>query len=183
MRIEYRVEEENAPDGYDVYINDFTVENVMKGGLSVSKKVDGNAGDKDKEFGFKVELDDKTVNGVYGEMEFIDGTAEFTLKDGETITAEGLSADIGYEVYEKEANSDGYRTSSENATGRIPAGDAADVKFVNSKNIVPVDETDPGSRDAARTGDTMNLAVPVLLMTLSLTGIAAMLLKRRRRKQ
>ena len=183
VRIEYRVEEENAPDGYDVYINDFTVENVMKGGLSVSKKVDGNAGDKDKEFGFKVELDDKTVNGVYGEMEFIDGTAEFTLKDGETITAEGLSADIGYEVYEKEANSDGYRTSSENATGRIPAGDAADVKFVNSKNIVPVDETDPGSRDAARTGDTMNLAVPVLLMTLSLTGIAAMLLKRRRRKQ
>ena len=45
------------------------------GNLTVSKTVGGDAGDKDKAFHFTVTLSDKTVNGTYGDMEFVDGVA------------------------------------------------------------------------------------------------------------
>ena len=51
----------------------FEIENVKFGGLSVSKSVTGTAGDKDAYFNFIVELSDTSINGVYGEMKFVDG--------------------------------------------------------------------------------------------------------------
>lgn len=183
VKIKYSVREENDFKGYDVYIDGFTIENVKNGGLCVSKKVDGNAGDKEKYFDFIVKLDDNTVDGHFGEMEFTNGISEFRLKDGESICAEGLSADIGYTVYEKEANKDGYSTSSENATGKIVAGDTVDVEFVNSRNIISTDKTNPSSREAARTGDMMNFAVPVVVATGSLAVIILLLLSRKRRRR
>ncbi|MDO5133058.1 MAG: Cna B-type domain-containing protein, partial [Eubacteriales bacterium] len=104
------------------------------GGFSVSKSVEsGTESDKNKEFHFTVTLDDDSINGTYGEMEFTDGVAEFTLKDGESRSAEGLPATVGYTVVEEEANSDSFVTTSTNAEGRIRKDSSPEAAFVNSK--------------------------------------------------
>ena len=174
-KIDYRIEEE-VPDGYDVSIDGFTIKNTKHGSLSVAKTLEGNAVDKDKEFNFTVTLSDTDINGVYGDMEFTDGIAHITLKHGEVKTADELPADIGYMVTETEANTDGYKTTSENATGTVPAGDNVKADFVNSKNTTTT-TTDNGTK----TGDSMNIAIPLMAMTLSLIGIAAMLLRHRKK--
>ena len=131
--IEYTIEEESVPGDYEAEYNGYTIYNRMNGGLTVSKTVGGDAGDKDKAFHFTVTLSDKTINGTYGDLEFVDGVAEFTLKHGEKASSSGLPAGVTYTVIETEANQDGYITSSVGATGAIPAGDMANASFTNSK--------------------------------------------------
>ncbi len=80
------------------------------GGLTVTKVVEGKGGDLNKEFHFTVTLENKTVNGTYGEMEFENGAAAFTLKSGESKTATGLPTGLGYTVKESEENQDNYVT-------------------------------------------------------------------------
>ncbi len=80
------------------------------GGLTVTKVVEGKGGDLNKEFHFTVTLENKTVNGTYGEMEFENGAAAFTLKSGESKTAAGLPTGLGYTVKESEENQDNYVT-------------------------------------------------------------------------
>ena len=97
-----------------------------------------------------------------------------TLKDGESKTASGLPADIEYTVTEKEANTDGYSTTSEGASGAIQAGDEMNADFINSKDTTITKDT--------KTGDDMNFGGPAILMTMSLIGITAALLMRRKRR-
>lgn len=177
-RIEYRIEELDVPDDYDVSVSGdkddgFIVENKRHGRLSVSKTVKGNAGDTEKPFHFTIELDEN-ITGLYGEIEFTEGKAEVTLKDGESKTASGLPADIEYTVTEKEANTDGYSTTSEGASGVIQAGDEMNADFINSKDTTITKDT--------KTGDDMNFGGPTILMTMSLIGITAALLMRRKRR-
>ncbi|MCR0335947.1 Cna B-type domain-containing protein [[Clostridium] innocuum] len=105
------------------------------GGLTVEKEVTGTHGDKTKDFHFTVTLDDTSINGKYGDMTFTDGVAEITLKHGGKATATGLPAGIGYVVLEKEANDDGYTTTSTADKGTIPENDNINVKFTNHKEI------------------------------------------------
>lgn len=100
------------------------------GNLTVSKTVDGNAGDKQKDFHFTVELTNDTVSGTFGNMTFANGVATFTLKHGESKTATGLPL-TDYTVTEAEANQDGYTTTSQGETGTI-AQDAK-AEFTNTK--------------------------------------------------
>ena len=104
-------------------------ENVYKptsGNLTVSKTVSGSGADKLKDFTFTVTLDDKTLSGEYGDMTFENGVANFTLKHGESKTAQGLPAGMKYTV--TESNNSGYTVTSkvdgedkEEAAGKIPA--------------------------------------------------------------
>lgn len=105
-------------------------ETLPTGNLTVSKTVDGNAGDKQKDFHFTVELTNDTVSGTFGNMTFANGVATFTLKHGESKTATGLPL-IDYTVTEAEANQDGYTTTSQGETGTI-AQDAK-AEFTNTK--------------------------------------------------
>lgn len=178
-RIEYTVKEEGSPDVYAVTYGGkgtpeegLTVTNTAEGALEVTKTVGGNDGDKGKSFNFTVELSDSSVTGVYGDMEFENGVAEFTLKDGETAEAEGLPGNIAYEVTEKEADKGGYVTESENAEGTVPAGDTADVSFVNTKDL-------PGS--GTKTGDDSDIMPWIALMTLAMAGMAGAAVFGRRR--
>lgn len=50
-----------------------------KGTLTVTKTVEGNGGDKNKEFEFTVTLNDKSIAGMYGDISFENGVATFTL--------------------------------------------------------------------------------------------------------
>lgn len=60
---------------------------ITTGSLTVTKTVDGNGGDKTKDFHFTVTLSDQSFSGTLGDMEFTDGVATFTLKHGESKTA------------------------------------------------------------------------------------------------
>ncbi len=115
----------------------------ITGGLVVTKLVQGGAADKTKDWHFTVELSDKSINGKYGEMDFTDGVAEFSIKHYGSMTAEGLPSGIGYEVTEEEANQDGYKTTSEGETGTIPENRTVEAHFTNEKNPPPEPETEP----------------------------------------
>ncbi len=104
------------------------------GGLTVSKTVSGAQADKTKDWHFTVTLQDPTVNGSYGDMVFENGVASFTLKHGESLTAQHLPAGVAYTVTEAEADQDGYRTTAQNDTGTIPGGQQpAQAVFENRK--------------------------------------------------
>ena len=67
---------------------------ITTGSLTVTKIVGGDGGDKTKDFRFTVALSDQSFGGTYGDMEFENGVASFTLKHGESKTATGLPAGI-----------------------------------------------------------------------------------------
>ena len=100
------------------------------GDLRVSKNVTGS-GDKNKDFAFRVELSDKSVNGTFGDMTFENGTAEFSLKHGESINATGLPAGITYTVTETGAA--GYTVTKTGDKGTIADGITAMAEFTNYK--------------------------------------------------
>ena len=107
---------------------------IPTGNLTISKDVNGNKGDINKDFHFTVQLSDSSINGTYGDMTFKDGVATFTLKDNESITATSLPTGITYEIIEQEANQDGYVTTSTGTTGKIEKDVTSKAEFVNTKN-------------------------------------------------
>lgn len=112
------------------YTNTYTGPAVETGSLTVSKKVvDENHLGTVTEFEFTVKLD-QGVTGTYGDLTFLDGAATFRLKDGESVTASGLQAGLGYTV--TEAAVELYASTSGDAKGFIPAGGAAVVPFTNT---------------------------------------------------
>ncbi len=106
------------------------------GSLTVSKTISGNAASATQEFDFTVTLDDSTISGTYGDMTFENGVATFTLKAGESKSATGLPAGVGYTV--EESNNAGYTvtvngSSEMTATGTITADTTAEAAFNNHK--------------------------------------------------
>ena len=128
---------------------------ILRGGLTVTKTVAGNAGDKDRKWNFTVTLSDTGISGTYGGMSFKDGVATFTLKHGEQKAARGLPAGIDYFVSEAEASQDGYTTRATGASGQIPAEGTATAAFTNMKSIprgnLTVSKTVSGSNPPSKT--------------------------------
>lgn len=206
--------EETLPSGYeDLYDvaydqGNFTVTNTRAGDLRVEKEVTGSDGQRNRDFTFTVTLDNATIQGTYGGMTFENGVATFTLRHGQSATAEDLPAGIGYTVVEREANTNRYRTTYRGETGTIPAGDTAVAHVENRRNRqtypdyteeptptpeIPEEDwhwphTPPHDgdwHDVPRTGDTMHLTPYLLLAALSAAGLAvlaAFALRRRRRR-
>ena len=103
---------------------------IRYGSLTVSKEVTGS-GDKEKAFTFKVTLQGGTaLNGIYGDMEFVDNVATFTLKHGESKSAAGLPEGTAYTV--EESGNEGYTVTKTGDVGTIAGGETAVVKFVNA---------------------------------------------------
>lgn len=141
------------------------------GKLTVTKTVTGLNADKNKAFTFVVTLSDKSVNGKYGEMTFVDGRAEFTLKHGERKTAEGLPAGVEYTV--KEGDNEGYTVRKTGDTGEIREDKTAYARFTNRKT----------NRDSGpRTGDETRLGLWVGLTALCFLGAVAALVISKRKK-
>lgn len=107
---------------------------VQEGSLSVTKHVKGEVGST-QAFTFTVKLGGSgaTLTGTYGDMEFSNGQATFTLTDGKTKTATALPAGATYEVIEE--SNDKYTTTSENATGTISKGATAQASFTNTRGM------------------------------------------------
>lgn len=128
---------------------------ILRGGLTVTKTVAGNAGDTGREWNFTVTLGDTSISDIYGDMSFTGGKATFTLKHGEQKTARGLPAGIDYFVSEAEASQDGYTTRATGASGQIPAEGTATAAFTNMKSIprgnLSVSKTVSGSNPSSKT--------------------------------
>ena len=159
------------------------------GDLSVSKTVKGNASDKNKDFNFTVTLSDRSIAGTYGDMEFKDGVASFTLSDGESKTATNLSSGISYTVEEDDYSNEGYSTSKTGDSGKISEGDTVRASFINTKGVDDGGSTDTpgedrdGEGEGGRlplTGDMLPLVPLVLMMVLAAcaTAIAAVRLRK-----
>lgn len=144
----YAVVEENVPAGYDAEADapviatsledaELTVVNTYinptTGNLIVSKTITGNAADLSKEFTFTVTVMDAhhqpIPDGNYGAMEFTNGTATFTLTNGETKKALELPENASFTVTE---NPDGYVPEREGEDGYIEPGKTKHVDFTNT---------------------------------------------------
>ena len=150
----YTIIEESAPEGFVLSAEKYNMEvaygnligtigedntvinvpEVKYGGLSVSKTISGTGANPEDEFEFIVTLSNTGINGVYGDLEFTDGVAAFTLKGGESIIASELPSGTGYTVTEREK--EGYVASvngesGSTASGTIPANNMAYAAFVN----------------------------------------------------
>ena len=143
------------PDAGTAMATFTNMKNVPRGNLTVSKTVSGSGLVPKTAFGFTVTLNDRTVNGRYGGMTFHSGMAEFTLRHGETVTASGLPAGVGYLV-EEDAD-EAYTTSSQGAEGTVPQDDTALARFVNSRIVLP-----------PKTGDDSPTELWFMLMAFSL---------------
>ncbi len=140
----------------------------LKGGLRVSKTVSGNAASTTKEFTFTVTLDDKSINGEYGDMTFKDGEAVFKLKAGESKTANNLPSDTAYKVVE--SDNAGYTVTAKNNEGIISADVLTEVTFDNYRrkssgggsdpDYVPKDN-DNGSDDSKDNVEIIDPDVPM----------------------
>ena len=150
---------------------DYTNKLVLNhGSLSVTKKVTGTGGDRTKAFTFTITLNDKSINGTYGDMTFENGVAVITLKHGETKIATGLPAGFSYVV--EESNNGGYTVTKTEDTGTIPANDTAQVLFENHLDAPSVPPFIPTESTPA-TGDESNIMAWLTLAALSAAGLCA----------
>ena len=105
-----------------------------EGSLTVKKTVVG--GDSQREFGFTATLTDgdgEPVSGTFGKggdaVEFADGKATFTLRDGGEKTIDGLPVGARYTVTEDAA--EGYTTAVDGAEGTVTEAGAT-AAFTNT---------------------------------------------------
>lgn len=128
---------------------------IPRGGLTVTKTVEGDAGDTGREWHFTVTIEDAGIHGTYGDMRFTNGVAMFTLKHDQSVTATGLPAGLSYTVTEKEAGQEGYVTKAAGDRGRIPDAGTAMAAFTNMKNVprgnLTVSKTVSGSNPPSKT--------------------------------
>lgn len=146
----------------------FTNTRNAEGSLTVTKALEGNDADTSKEFTFTVTLSDTTISGTYGDVDFENGVATFTLKGGESKVIEGLPNGTEYVVEEADYRNDGYVTEKTGDTGTIDENAPAVAAFTNTKNTygnLTVSKTVSG--DAADTTKAFTFTV-----TLSDTSIS-----------
>lgn len=176
----YTVIENPAPENFEpVYSSaevdidtrtiTISISNIYRpnGSLTVSKTVSGSDADTEKAFSFKVTLDDASINGQYGDLQFINGEASFTLKHGQSITADGIPAGVGYIV--TEGDNQGYTVTSEGAAGIIQDGRTVEAAFNNHRDKGE-EFADP---DVPQTGDTAGGLFYALTLMLFAAGIIA----------
>lgn len=108
-------EEETSGESAVVsFKNIYGEEELEIGSIKVSKTVSGNGASTTERFNFTVRLSDETINGTYGEMEFNDGVAEFTLSHGESKQAElpeGISFTVEEDAKDYSAKVNGHSTN------------------------------------------------------------------------
>lgn len=161
------------------------------GELVVAKSVYGNAGEKDREFHFRVTFDTKDTfdyirsDGAEGKVKNGDTLA---LKDGQYVFIDMIPVGVKYTVTEVEANKDGYTTKATGTTGTISKKQSA-AEFENTKNKKESGGNSTSSKsknsggtiiDRIKTGDTLR---PIVWTGIALLAIAAIVIAASRKKE
>jgi hypothetical protein len=211
---EYTIEEDmTGMDGvYKSIVSDptregideeYTITNklITSGDLSVSKVIEGNGASAHDEFTFKVTLADNTINGTYGDMEFVDGVATFKLHGGESVTAKDLPKNIEYTV--EETDSLDYKSTvngedADQASGKVVGNNIQDVVFINTKDVPPGDtptqkspnnptptsvSTEGAPGGITLTGDRLNIGLWLILLIICGAAIVEVLAYGRKKKR
>lgn len=167
--------------------------------LTISKNVEGNMGDRDKEFDFKVTLKvpagktlRSTINVPKGSaITWTDevGTVTFKLSHGESFTLMNLPYDIEYTVDEMNGTTalkqddkinNTYQVSYDtNKTGTIGTGDG---KIAPTDGVISTEVTNTWGDDEIDTGVILDNA-PYMLMLAVVAGGAMMLVIKKRREE
>ena len=167
--------------------------------LTISKNVEGNMGDRDKEFDFKVTLKvpaGKTLRSTINVPEgsaivWTDevGTVTFKLSHGESFTLMNLPYDIEYTVDEMNgttALNDGekingtYQVSYDGKkAGTIGTGEG---KIVPTEGLISTEVTNTWGDDEIDTGVILDNA-PYILMLAVVAGAAMTLVIKKRREE
>lgn len=121
--------------------------------LTIEKQVEGDMGDKIKEFGFLLALKDANQNpltGAYsyqkvnadgateeGELLFEEGTAQIHLCHGESITIQKLPYGGEYALEENAEDAYGYQVSYEKAAAGKLENQNEKIVVINTRNQVP----------------------------------------------
>ncbi len=107
------------------------------GNLFIAKTVEGNGGDKNKEFEFIVTFNTNKTYSYKG-TGVSDGTIKsgdiIKLADGQSIEITGILEGTTYTVKEEDYSSEGYATKSTGETGTISKDTASVAHFTNTKN-------------------------------------------------
>lgn len=148
--------------------------------LTVSKTVEGNMGDKTKDFRFVLKLSGDTVpeSLTYmkgNEKETVsleNGTVEFTLAHDETIIFAEIPYGISYEVEELDGKSSGYKVEADGKETASVSGELQsdkNIEFINTK-----DGTVPTSADT-------NTRILIILAVFAAAGAACVVYRRRKK--
>ena len=133
------------------------------GDLTVKKTVSSTVGsDTDKDFTFTVTLtglSSEASNKKYGDMQFANGVATFTLKDGETATATGLPAGVQYTVEETDAAN--FTTTYDGKESGTISTTAASTTVTNTR--------DTGSLEVSKTVVSNTAADHTKVFTFTIT--------------
>lgn len=164
------------------FINTKITPGMEYGSLEIRKTVEGEQGDKNREFTFTVLLYDENGNELAAAFPYfgskqgmIRSSETITLKHGESITISSLPVNTRYSVSENEANKDGYVTSSTNTSGTITKNPAS-ASFINKKEAVT--KLDP----AVDTGDHSSTDASAFLCILSALCLALLTKIKMKRK-
>lgn len=155
--------------------------------LTITKKVEGALGDKEKVFHINLTINSKnrsfykvTKIGTDGSetdlAQYIvaDGAKQYELKSGESIKVYSLSSSDKYSISEKEENEDGYSTTYTDSKGGT--GKPSDK---NMDEQLPITETITNTRnEVTPTGIIMNYG-PYIAMIVAAAVLAFVFLRRK----
>ena len=148
--------------------------------LTVTKDVQED-GDKTREYDIQITLKDadgNLVNGTYGEVTFVNGSATVGLKDGESKNMTGIPTGYKYSVKETEELPAGYTITYKTGEGEASSSEPADVTL-SSDTTVMVINTRTVTPDS---GLSLGMAVAGTGAGLAgLIGVLILFLYRRRR--
>lgn len=168
--------------------------------LTISKNVEGNMGDRDKEFDFKVTLKvpagktlRSTINVPEGSaITWTDevGTVTFKLSHGESFTLMNLPYDIEYTVDEMNGTTalkqddkinNTYQVSYDtNKTGTIGTGEG---KIAPTDGVISTEVTNTWGDDTIDTGVILDNAPYILMLAVVAGGAMTLVIKKRREEE
>lgn len=148
------------------------------GDIKITKTVTGNSGDRDRYFHFTVNINGYANQPIhYTKSNKEEGTIvsgeDIALKSGEYARLDTIPVGKTYSITEREANSDGYVTTSYGTEGQVYRKTVGDVSFTNSKSTT------------VQTGDSYRylIAGGIALLCLILVIILLIVNRRKREKE
>lgn len=177
-------EASSAKTEYDLSKKIDSFENKYEAGsLTLTKTVEGNLGDLNKEWEFEViftcskkvnapitykeKASDEEIKSIAAGWTGSHDAVKVYLKSGETVQFDNIPVGVSYSIKETDADKDGYETTPTNATGSFTEKETKAASFLNTKNI-NID-----------TGVALDSTVYMLIMALALAGFVALKIRRR----